>query len=90
MAGSGSRTVIPWRERAACQGKPVDLFFDGHNYGDGLRICARCEVVTECRAWTDRIECNEGFLYGIFGGETPDGRKARRTRNRSPVRAQAV
>jgi WhiB family redox-sensing transcriptional regulator len=70
-------TVQPWRERAACIGYSVDMFFDVVN--DGARsakaVCDSCPVQFECLEWA----CDTGEQHGIFGGKSPRERSRYRT-----------
>jgi hypothetical protein len=74
---------LEWQEQAACR-PPVDpeIFFPekGGSYAEALKICKRCPVLDQCRRWTDRVEGNRWVhgLFGMYGGETPGERVARR------------
>jgi WhiB family redox-sensing transcriptional regulator len=76
---------MSWRERAACRGKPLALFFPrepggrgGVEYGaDARAVCRTCPVIDDCR----REHWREPF--GIFAGATPEQRG--RNRSRSPI-----
>ncbi len=68
--------MIPgdWWERAACAGKPLDLFFPGPNGSTetGRRICSRCPVRAECLTFALAAEGDTAAEHraGIFGGTT--------------------
>lgn len=81
-----------WPERAACRGKPLDMFFDSERWSAALGICVRCPVLNECRTWNDRQEAALAFgaLAGVFGGETPRQRTRRRRDQRGPGRRHAA
>ena len=57
-----------WRERAACKGEPIDLFYqprgDSENYEEAAEICQGCPVRKECLLFA--IEYNEN--WGFWGG----------------------
>lgn len=74
---------LEWRERAACLAYPAILFFgvdDAENPAErriredeAKRICATCEVRTECLEYA--LATKEP--YGIWGGLNELERKAR-------------
>ncbi|OKI47269.1 WhiB family transcriptional regulator [Micromonospora sp. CB01531] len=75
--------VPEWHERALCRQTDPDLFFP--EKGSGLsslrqarRICARCEVRTECRE--DAIARDERF--GVWGGTSEAERRGMRRARR--------
>ena len=57
-----------WRGRAACLGKPSELWFVdvGGSTAEGKAICFTCEVRQECLDYA--LDTNQ--QYGIFGGLT--------------------
>lgn len=71
--------MTDWRHRAACRGMDTKIFFPKHGDTEGSRaavkICQRCDVREECYAWSNNIRA---VKHGIFGGMTPNQRKARR------------
>jgi hypothetical protein len=75
----------PWMVEAACIGH-AKLFFggDGKAATKAKGICARCPVLEDCRRWNDHVEGGGvgsrggGGLHGVFGGESPQERVARR------------
>jgi WhiB family transcriptional regulator, redox-sensing transcriptional regulator len=70
-----------WRSSAACLGADVELFFPsgpGATYAEARAICARCPVMLDCRRACDRAEGHATRLFGVFGGESPRERAARR------------
>lgn len=74
-----------WRDRAACRDEDPELFFPTGTTGPALQqidaakaICARCPVLSECLAFA----LETGQDYGIWGGLTPEERRALRRRNR--------
>lgn len=76
-----------WQERAACIGEPISTFFPvkagtddvepADYYIAARRICARCPVLEQCREWNDRVELGPP-IHGMYAGETPKERSARR------------
>lgn len=73
-----------WRNRAACIGADIDLFFaprGDDRYADQARaICASCEVKADCLEYA----LATGQRYGIWGGTTERQRRAmRRARRRA-------
>lgn len=75
-----------WFERAACDGMDTEIFFPSFSSDlPAKRVCARCPVIEECRAATDRMErgvVTHHEIHGIFGGENPTERAARRKREK--------
>lgn len=64
-----------WRDRAACRGVPVAVFFPKtRNEADGViaRWCARCDVQPECLA--DEQQQLMGSRNGVRGGVLWAGR----------------
>lgn len=76
--------TLPWLDQAACRGHPTSLFFPDDNRdrtktGPPKRICGECPVQIECLAYAVPIV----DLFGIWGGTTPEERRAlRRARSR--------
>jgi WhiB family redox-sensing transcriptional regulator len=72
----------PWRRDAACREVDVEVFFpasgSGHKYDVARATCSRCPVVLDCRRWADRVEEGSGPLFGVYAGESPKERAARR------------
>jgi WhiB family transcriptional regulator, redox-sensing transcriptional regulator len=74
-----------WKDQAACVGVDPELFFPPSGNGrtqikKAKTICESCPVKAECRAYADRSEERLGHraIHGIYGGETPTERLARR------------
>lgn len=66
-----------WWSDAACKGLDQSIFFPerGQNSREAKKICARCDVRTECLAYA--LENKESF--GVWGGVTEkDRRKLRK------------
>ena len=63
-----------WHDRAACKGKPAELFFpeQGCSPAPARAICNRCEVRSECRA------ASVDELHGIWASTTPRQRQQTR------------
>ena len=68
-----------WRERAACRGADLGLFFPGRGESaePARRICARCPVREPCLDYALR----HGITHGIWGGLAERDRRALRTRH---------
>ena len=68
-----------WHERAACRGTPLSVFFpEDDDYGPARRVCAACPVRRPCLEEAQRRSVN----HGMFGGLTPNERRAARRRGR--------
>ncbi|MDO4888140.1 MAG: WhiB family transcriptional regulator [Actinomycetaceae bacterium] len=73
-----------WAQNASCAQADPDMFFpvdlNQHTYAPALAVCASCPVIAECRAYADAFEgkTRPQSLYGVWGGETPNGRYTRR------------
>jgi hypothetical protein len=72
-----------WIDDAACLGEPLETFYPPQGIGsfDAARaICGRCEVLEDCRRQCDRAEAGRPIseLHGLFAGESPKERAARR------------
>jgi len=92
-----ARFAARWRQRAACRGTDLDLFFPerGEPAGPARQVCARCPVRQTCLEYAliNRI------THGIWGGLTERERRplqsrlvqdARRERDRAIVAADAA
>jgi WhiB family transcriptional regulator, redox-sensing transcriptional regulator len=77
---------MTWRDDAACRGVDTNLFYPDRGapsvYSRPLAYCKRCPVLAECRAEADKHEAEAMRTDGVWGGETPEMRKARRTKRR--------
>ncbi|AZZ39310.1 WhiB family transcriptional regulator [Acidipropionibacterium jensenii] len=81
---------MDWRHKAACLDEDPELFFPIGNTGPALaqiaeakKVCARCEVRTECLTWA----LEAGQDHGVWGGMSEDERRAiKRRQSRSRVR----
>ncbi len=72
-----------WTERAACRGKPADLFFPpkgGNKAAEAAKaICTHCPVEMECL----RFALKHPTMIGIWGATTErERRRLSRIRNR--------
>jgi WhiB family redox-sensing transcriptional regulator len=68
-----------WRQDAACLGVDPAVFFpEGASYAPARAICSRCPVLEDCRAWNDKAEGRSVRLFGVYAGESPQERVARR------------
>lgn len=60
------REEQPWRKRAACRGKPTEMFFPGRHdtttLHAALRICKACPVRDACAT------ASAGEQQGVWGG----------------------
>lgn len=55
----------PWQLDAACAGQPTMIDATRPpKVWDGLALCARCPVITQCRTWAE----DESEYVGIAGG----------------------
>lgn len=82
--------MMGWRASAACLDADWQLFFDLKKPAPALAYCAACPVRADCRGLADRAEADNGsYVFGIFGGETPQARKKRRA-GKVPARADAA
>ena len=88
------RNVDDWWGRAACAGMAVEVFYPlkGGSTRQAKEICAGCPVLEQCRAWNDRIERTKPLthLHGVFAGEAPDERIARRAGRDRPYEHEDV
>lgn len=75
-------TVVDWRSQAACRDEPVETFFSSQMIGRAKRICGRCPVRDDCRGEA----VNQGVADGVWGGWTPEERRAGRIAEPSPLR----
>ena len=76
----------PWRRQAACLGADTARFYPAermrgrekrtHERAAIVRYCARCPVTEECLAYAFAVD----ERAGVWGGTTPDERKALRSR----------
>jgi WhiB family redox-sensing transcriptional regulator len=74
-----------WRDDVACRDADPDLFFPIGTTGTALRqideakrICRVCPAQIQCLAWA----LDNGVTDGVWGGTTPDERRAIRSRSR--------
>lgn len=62
--------AVPWRDRAACRGAEVTVFFpdagDAAGIAEAKEICGSCLVAPECLSYA--VETNQ--TEGIWGGAT--------------------
>ncbi|MGH8901156.1 MAG: WhiB family transcriptional regulator [Egibacteraceae bacterium] len=82
---------MDWRDRAACLGLDVELFFPLGATGPALEqterakaVCARCPVSASCLEWALRTNQDAG----IWGGLTEDQRRTLRRLQRRKWTAQ--
>lgn len=81
--------ALQWMRHAACLGAPTEWWMPEPERYDlrsstvtaAILTCHACPVQDECRIYEDQVE--DGYLslnsvHGIWGGETPRQRLARR------------
>ena len=91
-------TVAPWTDRAACTEVDPDMFYLPSmcrlaEVDRAKEVCAECPVFWECRDEADRLENNarwNGGCHGIWAGETPAERIARRKGNIPPASPESL
>ena len=68
-----------WRDLAACEGAPSDIFYPENEFeaAEAKAICARCPVRAICLETALRNK----ERYGVWGGLTPRERARARRRN---------
>ena len=70
-----------WRERAACRGVDVELFFPKQTIPTGCheakKLCASCPVINECRAEWERMP-PALQRHGVWFGTTDKERREQR------------
>jgi Transcription factor WhiB len=92
-----ARFVARWRERAACRGTDLDVFFPerGETADHARQVCAACPVREPCLEYV----LSNRITHGIWGGLTERERRplrsrwvqyARRDRNRAILAADAA
>jgi WhiB family redox-sensing transcriptional regulator len=67
-----------WQEHATCLGADPKIFFPDENkinYTTARTYCARCPVTTDCLNYALKLEHDEIYRYGMFGGKTPKQRE---------------
>jgi WhiB family transcriptional regulator, redox-sensing transcriptional regulator len=76
--------VSDWRERASCRDHDRELFFRIGSAAPALEqfsrakaVCVRCPVTRQCLS----LALDGGQDFGIWGGMTPQERRALRRRN---------
>ena len=74
------RGALDWQDKASCRDSGRELFFDPRRQAEALNVCRYCPVTIECLALADATEVANfpGRVHGIYGGETPRQRIARR------------
>lgn len=78
-----------WMEFALCAQTDPDLFHieEGGSYREAAKICAGCPVSRECITFASTVEGDAAHnsRFGLFGGEAPRARAARKGK---PSRSQ--
>jgi len=74
IPASPARFAARWRERAACRGARIEVFFPGRGEtaGPARQVCARCPVRQQCLEFA----VSNRIVYGIWGGLTGPERRA--------------
>jgi WhiB family transcriptional regulator, redox-sensing transcriptional regulator len=79
----GARSMMTWRNRAACLDEDPELFFPTGNTGPALlqieeakAVCGRCKVAQTCLEWA----MESGQDSGVWGGLSEDERRALKRR----------
>ena len=75
-----------WRERAACRGTNLEVFFPGRGEPaePARRICACCAVRQPCLDYA----ISHGIVDGIWGGPAGRDRRALRSRHAGSARRE--
>lgn len=83
-----------WRHDALCRDEPQELFFPIGYVGqaneaqvaEAKSVCRRCPSSADCATWA----IDNGMADGIWGGLTPDERRALRRRFAPTIRRGTV
>ena len=69
-----ARFAARWRERAACRGARIEVFFPGRGEtaGPARQVCAQCPVRQQCLEFA----VSNRIVDGIWGGLTGPERRA--------------
>lgn len=56
-----------WRDDGLCQETDPEIFFPGNGGSarEAKKICARCDVKEDCRAWTLETSPEHGVWAGL-------------------------
>ena len=75
-----------WRERAACRGADLLVFFPGRGESaePARRICAACPVRQPCLDYA----ISHGIVHGIWGGLAERDRRGLRSRHAGAARRE--
>ncbi len=75
-----------WRDRAACRGADLGVFFPGRGQSaePARQICARCPVRQPCLDYA----LSRGIAHGIWGGLSERNRRPLRTRRTVAARRE--
>jgi WhiB family redox-sensing transcriptional regulator len=84
MARTEASPPDSWRQAAACEGSPSNVFYPENEFemAAAKAICARCPVRNVCLETA--LRNNE--RYGVWGGLTPRERTRVRRRNLRDLR----
>jgi WhiB family redox-sensing transcriptional regulator len=77
---------VGWRERAACRGTDLQVFFPGRGEPaePARQVCAGCPVRQPCLDYA----LSHGITHGIWGGLTERDRRTLRTHRTSAARRE--
>lgn len=83
---SAASVLRGWRDRAACCGTDLAVFFPGRGQSaePARQICARCPVRGPCLEFA----LSHGIVHGIWGGLAERDRRALRTRHAGTARRE--
>jgi len=80
-SSAAKRSRGSWFDLAACRDVDPEIFFPISTSGEAVvqihearAICARCPVAADCLDWAQRM----GLGHGVWGGTTPEERRALR------------
>ncbi|GAA3075644.1 WhiB family transcriptional regulator [Streptosporangium carneum] len=81
--------IIHWSRRSSCLSEDPELFFPVSSEGPGREqyerakaVCRHCPVQRRCLEYA----LNTHQMYGVWGGTTPDERRAAMTATRRRAR----
>ena len=92
-----ARFAARWRERAACRGTDLDVFFPerGQSAGPARQVCTACPVRQPCLEYALSNRITDGIWGGLTGRErrplqSDCVQAARRDRDRAMLAADAA
>jgi hypothetical protein len=57
-----------WKKSAACNGQPVEFFFEERYTDLAKEFCSNCEVKKRCYGTASQRVARGDLVYGIWGG----------------------